>query len=679
MYQGYLEFVLPDGNTIEIANSTRLFSHLRNGSWISAPGTTSKCGCGASTETGAGYLSVACDPGPYVTPDGNLAETCAQFEGEASEAPWWCEDDPRSEKFVGAWIQKISGFDSTYTREMADLALCGSALTTGRNRGRCFVIDLCLFATDECGAEYAMEWLEAEFLDICGCGQFDMRMLQCCPCGLSEEEIENNIVTISSVGVSEGIQLVSEQQGYRVTKVRFTVCSEQPWLYGKCVPCIEEVVPTNRRICQITYPAYDCEPETETATITILKEKTILPVAIDGYGNWCPVGWQYPEEYDPFNDDTVILEITEEIAKEEEEIECCPYFIDVYHDGGSTVTWVPVNWSPAEIGCIPCDCPIEIRNVILPADDPDAEDRFTISGAPSGNGCCEMILGANGSVIPTASFPYVPWNPGQRDANGDLVFPDYGCTFKICNCAETEVIGGSNPLGSGGGNPDPDPGTTGSGEDACTYVVCVEQLQGIAQTDDCAGIEPYIDFAPSLNGTTKTINWSVGSGPSTGFQGSEYQANNGSHNPDGIDLCCLTQLVYLWENSSFDGAYTASGTGPTCEVRLNDDGTVEAVNFDMEDMTEIMFGNCNFVLLPPEDCELTTSVDRWIVRADGQFGCDYGSFEVDSSDSNVQVVGTGSNSFTFQAPAGTGNPTFTVTIDGVSLTTTSGCKNLVVN
>lgn len=186
---------------VEIANHERLLAYMMGNmeagfKGLKTPNTSINPDCFCSTahplfcEQGSG------PDGTYISP-------------ALDDAPWYDSTDSASEEFAGFFIEEMTGFDGTATREVNEGAIAGSSLGPLRLGGRCMTVTGWLRSKSCCGAEYGLRWLQEALMGdtaCAGCSLNDLYMIKCCPpaddtCHMSLVE-ESTMITDESINVS---------------------------------------------------------------------------------------------------------------------------------------------------------------------------------------------------------------------------------------------------------------------------------------------------------------------------------------------------------------------------------------------------------------------------------------------------------------------------------------------
>lgn len=162
----------------EIANPNRTMAYLRN--------VGNRCAIGPNLNTGCDVV----DDTVYTTP--------AQ-----DDAPWWDENDPRSDQFLGVWLS-TSVLGTPYAMETTGLNWGGShgAKAWGTRE---MLIEGILLGSSRAGVEYGRQWL-MEALQGAPCDDCDApsaTILRHCPIGSDNGERFVHQVALNSIAFSD--------------------------------------------------------------------------------------------------------------------------------------------------------------------------------------------------------------------------------------------------------------------------------------------------------------------------------------------------------------------------------------------------------------------------------------------------------------------------------------------
>jgi hypothetical protein len=203
VYTGYLYF-----NSSEIGNNERVTAYLKgdpvNGiEGLANPNMSVAASCGCTNAR-----PLYCDQGSGV--DG------AYTSPRLDDAPWFDPDVPDSEEFAGFFIEEMTGFDSTVSREFTDGAISGGSLGPLRLAGRCMTVTGWLLGRTCCGTEYGLRWLQEALMgnNFCeDCAYGDLYMLKCCPPDEDTCHTEEVGVTETVAGTDVGFTLTDNADG----------------------------------------------------------------------------------------------------------------------------------------------------------------------------------------------------------------------------------------------------------------------------------------------------------------------------------------------------------------------------------------------------------------------------------------------------------------------------------
>ncbi len=249
-------------NGVELANNKRVMSYLRNGYGPSSMQVFPDCACQHTDLLGPEEYQ-----GPYEHP-------------VTDSAPWWCPNDPLSDEFAGFYLEKVTGFNSTFSdRAIAQNVGQGGSLGPVRYGPRRLKFTGWLYGRTCAGVEFGLDWLDSVVsgkvcnlgaLDVCGLG--DLTMAAYCIdndpdfCSSVDEaelvalaaangdptaayKVGDEIAiqggakwrgvarTMCSVGQTQGIKVIQKRGsccqscGCTQYRVEFELTSEQPFMY----------------------------------------------------------------------------------------------------------------------------------------------------------------------------------------------------------------------------------------------------------------------------------------------------------------------------------------------------------------------------------------------------------------------------------------------------------------
>ena len=227
MYPGWMAL-----NGIEVANSSRMNTYLKNGI---APGGGARtrvnmCGCDAITG-------------------------CAEYDTPLTDqAPWVDNCAEESLDFAGLIIEEIEGLDNPFTNRQTSQSAFGGSLGPQRLNLRTVTITGWLIGKTCCATLYGLTWLtqllSGKIYDECNgdpavnCGLGEMQFFTCCPEDPSPYEHIESANVGKFMRVAKGVGLISGPSvidrfgsccsdcGSTYLQVTFTLGIENPYLYG---------------------------------------------------------------------------------------------------------------------------------------------------------------------------------------------------------------------------------------------------------------------------------------------------------------------------------------------------------------------------------------------------------------------------------------------------------------
>jgi len=393
MIESYIELNIPELGIIEFVNHERTMRYLQLAPWR---GGTSINDCNRvdfSLYPDSEIAQIPCDPGPYWLPPECNPCMLPPTPIENCEQPWADSSEPGATSFLGGIVSRMTGFDNTTSRELKPLAIGdGSSWGNYQQPGRCIIFDMCVFAKDECGLEYGIQWYQSilDTLAQCTCDA-SMFMLDCCP--QPGTLIQPHVKELKNVSAQRGIQVLSTAFNKTFANLRFTICSDQPYIYDcDCVesPAAEAVGPVENL----------GKPPTIANIIESTRTRCDREICLLPNGSWCKsdstADWE-PEELVMFGGScnpkiTNFVPYTPPASCTEVDTDadcdnCCPCTIKLKFDGRD-FTWEPMlvgelppsllpcdnrNESDLVFGLLPnpnlpdCDCPVILHEIWFPA------------------------------------------------------------------------------------------------------------------------------------------------------------------------------------------------------------------------------------------------------------------------------------------------------------------------
>lgn len=189
---------------------------------------------------GPEWLNV-CQPecDPYQVGDCAPTPTGTDPADPLDPAPWYDPAIPQSAEFAGLWVTNITGFGSTWKRELNERASQdGGLFGRGRRESRTIEVEGLLVAATCCAAAYGLRWLASTLrAPSCtsdqSCEGNTFTVLDCCSAGTFRERWRQ----LRSVAVLEGPTLETDSEATcgcgcaPVQFVRFTLGAANPSLW----------------------------------------------------------------------------------------------------------------------------------------------------------------------------------------------------------------------------------------------------------------------------------------------------------------------------------------------------------------------------------------------------------------------------------------------------------------
>lgn len=171
MFRGYVKL-----GDVEIVNNDRVLSYMKGNKSAGAvplkgrnTQVTKACECEPLLPL---YCDLGSGPsGEYISP-------------QQDDAPWYDIDVADSNDFAGFFCEKVTGFDSLFTRKVFDDAIEGGALGPLRLKARRMQFTGWIRARTCCAADYGLDWLTSALTDAArceGCEDGEMYAFRCCP------------------------------------------------------------------------------------------------------------------------------------------------------------------------------------------------------------------------------------------------------------------------------------------------------------------------------------------------------------------------------------------------------------------------------------------------------------------------------------------------------------------
>lgn len=233
-FRGWISLTV-DGQTVEVANSSRVVDHLTAPSLSTDPGAG--CGCTAQVQYDDSW------PGLRAW----LGDGAGRYE--IPDAPWYSASVPASAEFAGVWVMGVEGLDATpVEREVTELIGRGGMAAPHRDPSRPITVTALVVGCTNAGARFGLSWLSRALRQTRGPGGGRLDFLAAHPSGTGTEpealrrESHGVVLTAAPTVVDvSGMGGGAEHRQASVMRVEWEMIATNPLVYR---PVIEDREPS---------------------------------------------------------------------------------------------------------------------------------------------------------------------------------------------------------------------------------------------------------------------------------------------------------------------------------------------------------------------------------------------------------------------------------------------------